>query len=438
MAAIAGVVTLVVAATLFAAVDEDYCADYRSETGAVVSIVREGVVASMAHLVATNWATGRVAMMTPDGNDRFRVAWDGPEGTATTLTFERDAAHGVSRLTIEGPGAERVIAERESNFREEEMLFTSGDAVLAGTLKTPAGAGPFPGVVLVHGSGPGERTQLESIARFFVRNGIAALTYDKRGCGASTGDWKQVDLDVLAGDALVGVAVLRTWDRIDPDRIGLWGISQGGWIAPLAAARSTTVAFVINHSGPGTSLRRQDTYMMSSILRMEGLPQPDIALAVAALNTLYDFGRGKTPADSLDRALDRLRGRDGLESFQDMRPENIVADSLYAHQAIGDPAWFLHLDPDRDALAPYRTLRCPVLVVYGRLDYTVPVEESAAAINATLKAAGHTDYEVKVLDRTGHGFLVMDPDSPARPLQPMSIAPEYFDLLKAWLSSHGF
>ena len=438
MAAIAGVVTLVVAATLLVAADDDYCADFRLASAGTISVVREGVVASVAQLIATDWATGRVGMMMPDGNDRFRVAWDGPEGEATILKFERDTAHRVNRLTIEPPGAERVTAKRDSNFTEEEMLFTSGDAMLAGTLKTPAGPGPFPAVVLVHGSGPGERTQLESMARFFVRNGIAALTYDKRGCGASTGDWKQVDLDVLAGDALVGVAVLRTWDRIDPDRVGLWGISQGGWIAPLAAARSTTVAFVINHSGPGTSLRRQDTYMTSSILKMEGMSQHDIDLAVAALNTLYDFGRGKVPADSLDVALDRLRGKNGLESFEDMRPENIVADSLYAHQAIGDPAWFLHLDPDRDALAPYRTLRCPVLVVYGRLDYTVPVEESAAAISATLKAAGHTDYEMKVLDRTGHGVLVMDPGNPARPQQPMRLAPEYFDLLEDWLSSHGF
>ncbi|MDH5627446.1 MAG: alpha/beta hydrolase, partial [Candidatus Krumholzibacteria bacterium] len=118
--------------------------------------------------------------------------------------------------------------------------------------------------------------------------------------------------------------------------------------------------------------------------------------------------------------------------------ENIIADSLYAQQPFGDPAWFLHLDPDRDALEPYRLLRCPVLVVYGRLDYTVPVEESVVALGSVFAQRGPADFHMAVLERTGHGMLVMDPEAPQNPALPLSLALEYFALLEDWLSARGF
>ena len=62
---------------------------------------------------------------------------------------------------------------------------------------------------------------------FFNRLGLATLAYDKRGCGNSGGDWKKVDLEDLAGDALAGVKWLRAQAAIDPRKVGLWGISHG-------------------------------------------------------------------------------------------------------------------------------------------------------------------------------------------------------------------
>ena len=103
-----------------------------------------------------------------------------------------------------------------------------------------------------------------------------------------------MDLEDLAGDALAGVKWLQAQPGIDSRKVGLWGISQGGWITPLAAAAEAGVpAFVINSSGPGTSLRRQDTYMMTNTLRFQGMGAEDVDLATRALNTLYDFGRGR-------------------------------------------------------------------------------------------------------------------------------------------------
>lgn len=87
----------------------------------------------------------------------------------------------------------------------EDAVFTNGEITLAGRLYLPLGAGPFPAVVFTHGSGPSGRDnpRYDEEAREFVRSGIACLLYDKRGVGASTGDWRTASFEDLAGDALV-------------------------------------------------------------------------------------------------------------------------------------------------------------------------------------------------------------------------------------------
>jgi len=68
----------------------------------------------------------------------------------------------------------------------------------------------------------------------------------------------------------------------------------------------------------------------------------------------------------------------------------------------------------------------------------VPVDESVEKITQALTASHHRDYQVKVLERTGHGMMVMRSDEPQSPAVPMSVAPEYFELLETWLRTHGF
>ena len=423
-----------------AAAEEEYCGEYFLSSGQRVSVFRTGVLSELARLTFINWENGRVGTLSADGADRFWAAFSRQQSDVrqTDIAFVRDDTGKVRHLTIKEGTGEAVRAERKETFTETSVQFANGDVILSGALKTPRGGGPFPAVILVHGSGPGTREQYESIARFFVHLGLAVVSYDKRGCGASTGDWKAVDLDSLADDAAAAVSWLETNRAIDPRRIGLWGISQGGWIVPLAAARSDRVAFVINHSGPGTSPRRQDTYMMANELRDQGIPPDDVDLVIAGMNTLYDYGQKKATAQALDAAIERLRGKPGLEEFAGYSSRMLIPDSMYKYQKLGDPAWFFHLDPDRDALEPYRRLRCPLLVVYGRLDYTVPVEESEEKIAAVLRESGHPDYTVEVLDRAGHGTIMMRKEEPRKQVEPLSIVPEYYSLLEGWLRTRGF
>jgi len=156
---------------------------------------------------------------------------------------------GLTMWTKEGPIRK---AEKTHLYREEKVKFQSGNATLGGTLLIPAGTGPHPAIVCVHGSGEQSRNGFVSIIRFvadhFARHGIAALIYDKRGVGDSTGDWSKQTLDDLATDALAGFKMLQIRKDIDSKQIGLWGGSQASRMMRLLNGRGRTEFFTTSSS----------------------------------------------------------------------------------------------------------------------------------------------------------------------------------------------
>ena len=126
-------------------------------------------------------------------------------------------------------------------------MFHSADVTLAGTLHRPRIGTKLPGILLVHGDGPETREGYQFFARRFAAAGIAALTYDKRGTGESTGRWPSRFAD-LAADAAAGLAYLRSRPDVDAGCLGIWGGSQGGWVAAMTAA-STPVRYVVVKAG---------------------------------------------------------------------------------------------------------------------------------------------------------------------------------------------
>src|SRR5271154_2961225 len=191
------------------------------------------------------------------------------------------------------------------NASEEAIRFTNGDIPLAGTLILPAGAQPHPAVVLFHGSGPQERDLFT--ARWFAAQGVAALAYDKRGVGESTGNFRKVPFMDICDDGLAGIAYLKSRKEIDPKRIGVWGLSQGGWLGPLAALRSADVAFVIAVSGPGVSPGEQMIVYYANELRAQGLPEGEIQQAGVLRREIYNYLFIGTGYEKAKKDLDRAR-----------------------------------------------------------------------------------------------------------------------------------
>jgi len=132
-------------------------------------------------------------------------------------------------------------------FQKEEVSITREDgAVLRGTLFFPNQPPPYNAMVLTHGSGPDTRQTGPYIgkAMLAVESGLAVLAYDKRGAGASTGNGSY-DIAKLSADAHAMVGHLKNHEKINPDKVGIGGISQGGWVAPKVAFENPEIAFVL-------------------------------------------------------------------------------------------------------------------------------------------------------------------------------------------------
>jgi alpha/beta superfamily hydrolase len=152
------------------------------------------------------------------------------------------------------------------NRMASKVYFNSGKETIEGILIRPNNDKNTPAVVFQQGSGnhsfEGYETEAWGPHKFYIEDvllgqGYAVLYCNKRGLGESTGNWKKNSFYGRADDAYAAVNYLKTLDFIDPQRIGVSGHSQGGWIAQIVAAQHEDIAFVIALAGPTVGVKAQ-------------------------------------------------------------------------------------------------------------------------------------------------------------------------------------
>jgi alpha-beta hydrolase superfamily lysophospholipase len=321
-------------------------------------------------------------------------------GDATTTSFDGK----LSGDTISGAFSEGAVkgaftlarAAPPPAFDAREVTFTNGPVTLAGELLRPTTPGRHPAIIFLHGSGGEGRWAARYLARKFASQGFVALIYDKRGVGASKGDWHTSDFEDLAGDAAAGLRLLATEPSVDPARLGVYGHSQGGYIAPLAAVRHGNVAFVIASAASGLPPAECEIYSIENAIGVRDLPPAEQADARLFVKTIVDVGYRGAPRADLDEVVKRFRGRAWF--FEPPAPD--------------DRYWtFSRRTASYRVLDFWRQVRAPVFLPYGERDERVPPRISADAISAALKAAGNNRVAVKIYPNAGHAFHI-EPQSP--------------------------
>ncbi len=279
---------------------------------------------------------------------------------------------------------------------EEEVSFPNGDVRLGGTVIYPAGQGPFPGVVFLHGSGAEGRWASRYLATAFARRGVAALIYDKRGVGASTGDWRAVGFEELVKDAGAAVDLLRSRPRIDPSRVGIHGHSQGGTYAPGVAALNRDVAFVVGSAAAGTPMAETEVYSISNNIGIKTLPAADREAAERYVRALVATAYDGASRSGFEAVWREVRGRPW--AFEPPPDTNFY--------------WtFSRRIASFDALAEWRRVTAPALLVYGEADERVPPRRSAELIGAAYRGAPGARLEVLFFPGADH-TLRLRPSSP--------------------------
>ena len=310
--------------------------------------------------------------------------------------------------------------------REEAVRFTSGASVtLAGTLFIPEDGRRHPAVVLYHGSGP--QSRIADMGHWFATHGVAALTYDKRGVGESSGDFRTVPFMDLCDDGLAAVALLKRRSDIEPAKIGVWGLSQGGWLGPLAAARSSDVKFVIAVSGPMVTPGEQMIFYYANELRREGVSDADIEEASALRRRLWQYLSTHQGYDDTQAALARAAGRPWFQLLR-RQADGVFARSpseILEDESLSLRQWF-ESEMNYDPTVALRQLAVPALFLYGDQDEITPVPASVNAIRAILAGRADRRVTVDVLPGADHAMYVEQSDG-------VELSRAYLDRMISWL-----
>lgn len=241
-------------------------------------------------------------------------------------------------------------------FITEEIQFNSHNSLLFGSIVLPKEKEIRAAVVFVHGSGKQPRNL--HWAEKFASQGIAALVYDKRGVGKSGGKYEgnqsvsEKNISLLADDAVAAIEMLSKQDALKNLPLGLAGISQAGWIVPIAAEKSPVVKFMLLWSGPICKVSEEDIFSQ------------------------YTADKDSPRVPTYEEAL-------GARKVKYIWPDFLGKDS--------DPA---------DNL---RTLNIPGLWIFGGNDGSVPVDLSIKRLDA-INQSGH-EYNYILFSDLGHNNM---------------------------------
>jgi dienelactone hydrolase len=305
---------------------------------------------------------------------------------------------------------------RTNAFREKAFTVGRGEWRLPGTLTLPsAGSGPWPAVVLVHGSGPNDRDEtvgankpFRDLAWGLATKGIAVLRYEKRtreyaakfrtaGLGQLTVKEETID------DALSAVAQLRATDGIDPKRIFVLGHSLGGMLAPRIGQADPQIAGLILLAGC-LSRPLEDVMVEQAryLLSLKGKPSAEQQAWLAELESSAAKVKKLTAADASSSAV--LLG--------------------------APPAYWLDLR-QHDSLAVAKELKQPLLILRGGRDY-----QSTAVDFDRWKAALGTQPKVtfKLYPKLNHLFIAGEGKStPEEYEQPGHVAETVVTDIAEWI-----
>lgn len=335
-------------------------------------------------------------------DNSFNGTWS-QGGGSMPLVFKREA---IAKKVAKRP-QEPV---KPYSYQEEEVQFENevSKIKLAGTLTLPNTPGPHPVVVLISGSGPQDRNEEMAghkpfliIADHLTKNGIAVLRYDDRGTAKSEGDFGAATTTDLATDAASAVAHLKTRTDIDQQHIGLMGHSEGGIIAPIVAAESKDVAFIVLLAGTGIPGDELLLMQSETILRAQGVSGPMLDRSLEINQGIFNIIKTATSKTDLESELSTYILAEVPEAY---RPENMTEEEFVKSQTSTVLApWMQYFIKYNPALI-LPEVKCPVLAVNGDKDLQVPSKANLEAIRTALEKGGNQQVKTIEFPNLNHLF----------------------------------
>lgn len=384
---------------------------------------------------------------------QFGIVYDGKLNNGSEIVGTFKQGPGSFPLTFKRQEKELVInrpqnPQKPYPYDEQEVSYENKkDSIkLAGTLTLPHTKAPFPAVILITGSGPQDRDEtilghkpFLVLADYLTRQGIAVLRVDDRGVGATSKGSPTETSENYAEDVLAGVEFLKSRKEINPKQIGLMGHSEGGLIAPMAASKSTDVAFIVMLAGPGIPGDEILKLQGALIAKAAGVSDQAISITRQINEIIYRALR-----EEKDNEIVKKRVTEEIKKFYgSLTPEEqqVIGDKKLSDEQINTllkpitSSWFrffLAYDP-RPTL---KKVKCPVLAVNGEKDLQVPYKENLAEVEKSLKESGNKDFKIQSFPNLNHLFQNCQTGSPSEYSQiEETFSPNALKVIGDWVVS---
>jgi pimeloyl-ACP methyl ester carboxylesterase len=413
---------------------------------AVIHILLFASIASAAehvdcHVGIYRMSDGRTVDIAPTGDDTLRWRrFDGTTGLLTrvadrlwTSTFgwtgrpdgksARLSECAEGRITFDG------LEGRRLDLNVKETTFTSHGVTLAGRLLLPAGSAAMPIVVLVHGSENDSARDFNPLQRILPAEGVGAFVFDKRGTGASGGDYTQ-DYSLLADDVVAAMREAKRLTGSRAGRIGYQGGSQAGWVVPIAVNREH-VDFAIVCFGLAVSVIDEDQQEVQIEMREKGHSPKEISSALqvaSAAETVIasGFTDGFKELDAI-RALYK-----GTPWYKDLHGNYTYMFLPYSETELREMApkfaWARNTPFYYDPMPALRSDKTPQLWILGSEDYEAPSAETTYRIKSLI--VDGRPFTLAVYPGAEHGMTLFETDPASGERLSTRYAPGYFAMIR--------
>ncbi len=316
-------------------------------------------------------------------------------------------------------------------YYSEYVTFENSDAkaTLAGTLTLPKKDGIYPVVVLISGSGPQNRDEelfghkpFLVLADHLTRNGIGVLRFDDRGVGESRGDFGKATSEDFATDVESAVNYLTTRKDVNKTKIGLIGHSEGGIIAPMVAAKSKDVAFIVLLAGTGIAGDELLLLQKKLIEKDSGVKDADIQSGQTLFKGAYEIIKKEKNSNELKAKLKTY--------FIDKKISEKDSSAIISQLSSVWMRFFIRYDPS----FILSKVKIPVFALNGEKDLQVPAEVNLMAIEKALRKGGNNEVTIKEFPNLNHLFQESKSGSPSEYAQiEQTFSPVVLSEISNWI-----
>lgn len=330
-------------------------------------------------------------------------------------------------------------------MKTEEFSFEYDGKNYSGLLDFPTGEKPSAIIVMVHGHGKTnvvEKNWYSKTRSNFVSLGLAVCIWDKTGCGKSEGEYEHNQtVQSSAKEALAAIKKLRLLNIVNPDKIGLWGISRAGWTCPLIIEEDQSIAFWISVSG--TDNLDNYRYLLESNLRIEGRTESEIDTLMKEWDFTNKYQRGgKTYEEFIDGTKNLFQdpyceklgmGVDNEEEYIEFveyyKNNNFIFDEKTGLQI---------LVPDFEKTL--KNVNCSVLSISGENDTQVDQRKTIKLYKETIGNNENSDLTIKILPSCNHNMQQCKTGAVFEDLSESKwrSCDGYYETMNTWIIEKGF